>query len=297
MMQKLSIEEIIENRMISVEVRRGQMDSPIHTHDFLEILYVINGNAVHCYKGKRFSIKKGDYYFIDYNSEHRITNKSENFACFTCTFVPEFIDNALLDCAGFEDVLKNYAVNLLPYPSVDFYSFCDENEKVLEILQLMIGEYQSKEPGYLSFIRTYLLQILLLSIRKFHPVCANFDKRVTEIMEYVSAHYGENITLKDLCSRYYCSLANISILFKGQTGVSFREYLRETRIKASCRLLTDGNKSIEEVADSVGYSDTRTYRRHFKEFFGVTPLKFRKKTSYAMSSQYLSNSDRKQTKQ
>ena len=72
-------------------------------------------------------------------------------------------------------------------------------------------------------------------------------KKIEEIIEYTDCHYAEHITLEQLCRDYYCSVSNISILFKSQTGITFSEYLKETRIKKSCKLLTNSDKSIEEI--------------------------------------------------
>lgn len=271
-----SKEDIIENRMISVMYREDPKDSPVHTHDFLEIIYIIEGRAIHNCKGKQTPITKGNYFLIDYNSEHQIVCKSHDFKVITCTFVPEFIDDSLWGCGGIIAVFKNYNINLLPHPSIDFYSFNDDNGSILNILEAMIDEYKRTKPGYLSFLRSYLIQLLLFTIRKFDTLTPEFDKRIEEIIEYTDCHYAEHITLEQLCRDYYCSVSNISILFKSQTGITFSEYLKETRIKKSCKLLTNSDKSIEEIANAVGYNDTRTFRKHFKLYFGITPLKFRK---------------------
>ena len=105
-----SKEDIIENRMISVMYREDPKDSPVHTHDFLEIIYIIEGRAIHNCKGKQTPITKGNYFLIDYNSEHQIVCKSRDFKVITCTFVPEFIDDSLWGCGGIIAVFKNYNI-------------------------------------------------------------------------------------------------------------------------------------------------------------------------------------------
>ena len=37
------------------------------------------------------------------------------------------------------------------------------------------------------------------------------------------------------------------------------------------------NYTREEIAEMVGYSDTRTLRKHFTEQFGVSPSKYMEK--------------------
>ena len=125
-------------------------------------------------------------------------------------------------------------------------------------------------------MRSYLIQIMILTMRKIKLVSNNLDDRIKAILDYTNEHYDEQIALTALCGNFHCSISNISILFKSQLGMTFTEYLRKLRLNASCHLLTGTNKSIWEVANNVGYNDVRTFRKHFKEQFGMTPLQFRK---------------------
>lgn len=276
MAQLLSKEQVITNKMISINFREDTLSSPMHTHDFLEMIYICKGTAMHHYKGKKIPISKGEYVFIDFNSEHSIRGKSDDFKAITCTFVPEFIDSSLLGCTGITDVLKNYNINLFSYSLADISSFDDESGSILNMLETMIEEYQRKEAGFLSIIRSCLIQILVLTMRKTELVTMRLDERITEIVEYVHKNYSEPITLKSLSDKFNCSISNLSIIFKNQMGISFSEYLRKVRIEAGCRLLVDTDKSIWEVANDTGYGDVRSFREHFKDFYNVTPLKFRK---------------------
>lgn len=277
MSEIFSKENIIKNHMIFIEHRKKPKELPLHEHDFLEIAYITAGSAIHHYRGKQILIKNGDFFFIDYNSEHRMTKESDDFETITCTFVPEFIDHSLLGCSGIIDVFKNYTINLLPHSLNGFYSFHDESGKIRNILQQMLEEYEHQKPGYLSFLRTYLLQLILLTIRKVDVLTSNFDERIIAIINYINAHYNEPIKLESFSNNYFCSLSNMSILFKSETGVTFTEYVRKTRIDVSCRLLTDSQKSIDRIANEVGYNDTRSFRKHFKAYIGMTPCSFRKK--------------------
>jgi AraC family L-rhamnose operon transcriptional activator RhaR len=262
--------------MISIDFREETFNSPVHTHDFLEMLYIYSGTAVHHYKNEKSPVKKGDYVFIDFNSEHSVENKSDNFKAITCTFVPEFIDSSLFGCTSIADVLKNYNINLFSGSLADFSLFNDNSEKILQILMEMFDEYQNKEPGYLSIIRSCLIQILVMTMRKTVLVNTHPDKYITEVVNYVNKNYSEDVTLEALSKKMNFSLSYLSIVFKRQMAMTFSEYLRKVRIEAGCRLLIDSNKSIWEIAGDVGYNDVRSFRTHFKNRYNVTPLKFRK---------------------
>lgn len=276
MAELLLKENIISNKMISIDLRTDGATTPAHTHDFLEMVYIYSGTAMHRYKGKSTFLSKGNYVFIDFNSEHSLEEKSDDFKAITCTFVPEFIDSTLLGCTEIADVLKNYNINLVSRSLADISFFYDEPERILPLLELMMDEYREKDAGYLSIIRSCLIQILVLTTRKTELVSVCIDERIAEITEYINANYFRNVTLEALSRRFYCSLSNVSILFKKQMGMTFTEYLRKVRMEAACKLLVNTAKGIDRIASDIGYSDVRSFRIHFKNSYGITPLKFRK---------------------
>ena len=271
---------IVQKHMFLIESRKNPKNLPLHKHDHLGVFYICEGSALYNYKGKLTPVTKGDYFIIDCNTEHRMIYDNcecDNFECVVCTFMPEFIDSSLLGSTGINDIFKNYAINLLPYSPNGFYAFHDEGTEIKRLLSQMLDEYQSKRDGYLSFLRTYLILLILFSIRKVDIVTANYDERILEIVEYVNVHYNEQITLEMLCQKFFCTLSNISILFQTHVGITYTEYLRRTRINASCRLLANTQKTINIIANDVGYADVKTFRKHFKAHTGITPTMFRQK--------------------
>jgi AraC family transcriptional regulator len=60
---------------------------------------------------------------------------------------------------------------------------------------------------------------------------------------------------------------------KKATGMSPRQYLMQVRVHTARSLLSagEGERSIAEVADAVGFADQSHLTRHFKRALGVTP--------------------------
>lgn len=64
--------------------------------------------------------------------------------------------------------------------------------------------------------------------------------------------------------------------FKAATGVSLIEYLQNLRVEEGKRLLESGDLPVEEISESVGYSDASFFRRLFKRLVGLTPSRYRR---------------------
>jgi transcriptional regulator GlxA family with amidase domain len=69
--------------------------------------------------------------------------------------------------------------------------------------------------------------------------------------------------------------------FKAGTGYSPLHYLRQLRLQRAAALLATTFEQINQIAQQVGISDARYFRRSFKEYFGVSPGEYRKQRTAA----------------
>lgn len=97
-----------------------------------------------------------------------------------------------------------------------------------------------------------------------------------EIEKELEENYAENITLKDLASKYYVNSSYLGQLFKKRYGVSFKDYLGSIRINKAARLLLSTDKKVAQIAEEVGYHDADYFINRFISVKGCTPAKYRK---------------------
>lgn len=69
----------------------------------------------------------------------------------------------------------------------------------------------------------------------------------------------------------------IQRLVTNATGISFSANILRLKMNQAGRLLSQSDMSVTEVAENVGYTDVRNFRRIFKRYYGVTPTKYRDK--------------------
>ena len=94
---------------------------------------------------------------------------------------------------------------------------------------------------------------------------------------FVSEHYMEDLTLRDLAARLKYSLPYISKRFKEDTGVNFVRYLQNYRVAQACRLLVSSDKTIMEIAEMVGYHDVKFFSGLIKRETGLSPSEYRRR--------------------
>ena len=97
----------------------------------------------------------------------------------------------------------------------------------------------------------------------------------TRMMNYISAHCHEAISLKDLSDHFGYSYHYISHMFQENTGLSFHLFRNIQRVTRAAALLEDEKLSISEIAWRCGFQNIRTFNRVFLQLMGQSPSSYR----------------------
>ena len=261
-----------------------QSDVTSHDHDCFELAYVTGGTAVQTLNGVAETVRKGDYFIIDYGSEHSYQN-TRNFTLINCLFLSEIIDDTLAGCRSFDELLRvcliRYHRQYLGKTPVNRI-FHDEDGRILNLLQGMREEYLSKSTGYREIFRGRLLEILILTMRKVveehdsRNDQSNRSEMVMEAIHYLEMHYSDKAVLGNFCNEHHYSQQYVSRRFKQETGLTALEYLQKIRIEKCCELLAGSEMSIQEIAHSVGYEDAKFFQQVFKRMVRMSPREYRR---------------------
>jgi two-component system response regulator YesN len=94
--------------------------------------------------------------------------------------------------------------------------------------------------------------------------------------KFMQENYHKPLTLEDVSAVAGFNSTYFSTVFKKVTGENFLEYLSQLRMKEARELLCDGHLRIEDIAEKVGYADTKYFVKLFKKSTGLTPQEYRK---------------------
>ena len=70
----------------------------------------------------------------------------------------------------------------------------------------------------------------------------------------------------------------MSLQFKKEMGENFLDYVWKLRLEKAKRLLQESDLSIDEISAAVGYVNTSSFRRKFKQETGLSPSQLRNGT-------------------
>lgn len=253
-----------------------------HEHDFLELTYVLNGQAKHTLDDVPSILSKGDYFIVDYHKSHAYTQiGDEPFTVINCLFVPRFIDETLKECQELGEVVNSYLIKfdfcrLKDHPTKFIYH--DDDGHIGKLFMILYDEYTKKRMGYLETMRCYLIAIIIDIMRQIQApdFIESESEMIRYTIDYVQKNFMEKLSLGEITEQFNYSLAHISHTFKKETGMTFQDYVQYVRIRESCRLLINTPKKVSEIAALVGYSNIQFFNEVFRRQTGMSPREFRR---------------------
>lgn len=98
---------------------------------------------------------------------------------------------------------------------------------------------------------------------------------IEQCVAYIDAHLYEKITLQDLSDVTQRSTAYLSSRFKEELGISFSQYVLQSKIEEAKQLLLFTDHSFQEIATLLNFATQSHFIQRFKEATGQTPKAFR----------------------
>lgn len=102
------------------------------------------------------------------------------------------------------------------------------------------------------------------------------DGRLSEVLEWVTAHPEQAHTIESLAQRAAMSRRNFTRHFRQATGTSFKQWILSQRLAYAQRMLEGSDASIEAIAQEAGFGGGLSLRQHFQAAFRISPSAYRK---------------------
>lgn len=241
-------------------------DFPLHHHNYIEIEWLISGRIEHELNGTVSVLEAGDCYCLGLRDMHRFRVLEQGM-----------IYSIGIDYREAPSAVQQLLQNL-PLPAAGHLSkpiFAEIKDFFLRIHDLIRSDSPFAEAQMLA----YALLLLTGIFEEVHPVSvlhsAGGYHHVIRAMEYIEAHFQEQLKLSDVAHAVFLSPNHFSSLFAKVNGRSFSEYLSEVRIKRAMELLAETDRSVLEIAFDCGFNSFSAFSRNFKLHCGCSPTYYR----------------------
>jgi AraC-like DNA-binding protein len=99
--------------------------------------------------------------------------------------------------------------------------------------------------------------------------------RFSKVIDHIHKHYGEELDIGGLAAQAGVSQSQLERRFQQILGTSPGEYILRVRINASRALLENTDRTIADIAQSVGFYDHSHLTRTFKRMMSCSPKQYR----------------------
>ena len=263
---------------IPFPVGAGQVGTPSHIHEAIELLYVIEGDFDVSCDDRTTHATAGDILLFRSNTIHRtVAGENEKNFYWVLKVSPRLVINFLPKDRASNSLLR-LSVN---HENAKFHWRAKELEgnEMVEGFLALVREYQSAESHSELAMRIAAATVILGFLRGEHGEEASFSA-VSELIYratvYVNENYADDISAEALSEHLGMSYSYFSRSFKRVLGKGFREYLNSVRINHGEQLLRNTDKSVTEIASLCGFSNVSYFIATYRAIKKITPLATRK---------------------
>lgn len=263
-----------------------------HSHRFMEINYILDGNFVNTIEGQEITMHKGDIcvlpplVFHSMDLVERDIEKRKNSYVIHLFINTEAISE-FFPCTQNESFARfiNGIVKGESHRKFAFFQCSDPNvsEWIAKLLYFSTQRFSSTKSNEERELSHHLAHAFIAEMLNPERYSLSFSTSFTgnssstnDIIGYISENY-RTVTLEDVAEKFNYSFTYASKLIKQRTGFGFSKMLSDIRLEKACYLLNSTDCTVQDIAARCGYNNIEHFHRSFKTKYSITPATYRKK--------------------
>ena len=255
------------------------MSAPCHWHDDIEWVYMISGKMCYYINGKSVLLNEKDSLMVNARQMHYGYSYKEQDCRFLCIlFHPSLL-------GGNKALLQKYVTPVIENADCEYLHFSSKQARGQEIAEYLEQIRCLKEGA----ANAYEMQAIAVRFQLWSSLlqCGEFVIRDSKsdrngeleiqknMVSFIYQHYAEQISLNDIAASGNVSRSKCCLIFKHYLQQSPVDFLNTLRLKTSCSLLRNTDKSITEIAFICGFNHLSYFSKLFIRSFGCTPREYR----------------------
>ena len=252
-----------------------------HFHNVYEIYLVLTPGAEIWISNQRYIVSPNDLLLLSTSDQHRvIVHDRKGYERYILYFSPLYIQPlctysaSLLECFGLRGSSRTHCLKLSPEETLKLISLYDR----LSDTQADCNSYawEIKRRILLAEILIFINEIFIRGMQSgvAESTSSAFHHTLTHAMEYISKYYYKKLNAQQVSEHFGLNRHQLNQLFKEVTGISFHQYLVNTRIIKARELLEQGSISTTQACYESGFNDYAHFIRTFSNAVGISPGKY-----------------------
>lgn len=125
------------------------------------------------------------------------------------------------------------------------------------------------------FLNNYW-KIVHMAVERENGDVSTDNGMVLNVIEFIRKNYHRDISLSEAAQVAGITPEYLSKLFAKEMGINFSAFLIEFRVSMAKKLLAKEPYKVHQIAEMVGYKDTKYFNKVFRSVMGVSPTDYRK---------------------
>ena len=260
-------------------------NSELHDHDFWELVYIREGQAIQVVDGGEYEVGRGDLLLMREGQTHSFSGEGEFSYINLCIDPRLLLRDGSAPSAASELFWRISFFNILERGGCLICFSERERLEIEALLATMLREYAERRHGWQQILRRYL-DVFFLSVLRA------LEERESAIAaggvwDQLAAYIAENLTadlsLSALAARLFYNPSYLSRCFSAHFGCGVSAYVSARRAERAAHLAAAGHYTVERLAEESGFASKsalyRAFRAHKGEELGAFLAKCKKTNS------------------
>lgn len=265
-------------RLIDLRPHTRFAHFPEHSHNYVEVVYMVQGTTTHIANGKTIMLHPGELLFFGQGARQEILPAGKEDIAVNFIILPQFFDRALEMMDEEEAPLRKFIVDSLRGDNANYLYFqVADIPTIQNLIENLVWALTGESfPNRRSICQT-TMGLLFMELLNHTDRLASQNSEEAAIVK-VLRHIEENYrtgSLTEIARELHYDLYWLSREIKRRTGKTYKELLQEKRLTQAAYFLKHTTLHVDEIGDAVGYSNLSYFHRIFQEKYGLSPKKYR----------------------
>lgn len=258
-----------------------------HKHEYVEILYVIEGSFTQILLGEEIRFEQGEFVITDQNCEHADYIEAKDAAVLFLQIRADYLEQLLRSYDGTDEMQQFLFHALWRQKREQSFLELRESEKysgkkldVDQLLELFFTENLTRDPGYEQIEQGLMIRLLQYLCQAYVLQLHTDSKEgkekafLYELECYIRTN-ASTVTVAELEKKFHYHRNYYSMILKKYRGKSFQQYVIGVRMKHAKQLLKQTTLPVKQIAQQAGYENVSHFYHLFEKYYGKTPKEVR----------------------